>query len=129
LGLQERIAEALNPELMAPAIGQGALGIEVRIGDGVTLEALAPLNHIPTHQAVEAERALLDAFGGGCQVPLGGYARIDGDDLHLGAAVFSPDGATLIRNQDSGPMTEAKELGRRLAAALKAKGADRLLPS
>ena len=114
---------------MAPAIGQGALGIEVRIGDGVTLEALETLNHIPTHQAVEAERALLDSFGGGCQVPMGGYARIDGDDLHLGAAVFSTDGATLIRDHDSGPMTEAKVLGRRLAEALKAKGADKLLPS
>ncbi|MDA0207094.1 MAG: hydroxymethylbilane synthase [Acidobacteria bacterium] len=129
LGLQDRIAQALDPELMAPAIGQGALGIEVRIGDGVTLEAVAPLNHIPTHLAVEAERALLEAFGGGCQIPLGGHARVDGDDLVLSAAVFSHDGATLIRGQDTGPMTEAKELGRRLAASLKAKGADKLLPS
>ena len=129
LGLEERIAQALDPELMAPAIGQGALGIEVRIGDGVTLEALSTLNHVPTHQAVEAERSLLDAFGGGCQVPLGGHARVDGDDLVLSAAVFSQDGATLIRDQDTGPMTEAKELGRRLAASLKAKGADKLLPS
>ncbi len=129
LGLQDRITQALDPELMAPAIGQGALGIEVRIGDGVTLEALETLNHLRTHQAVEAERALLDAFGGGCQVPLGGYARVDGDDLHLSAAVFSTDGETLIRDQNSGPIAEPKELGRRLAAALKAKGADKLLPS
>lgn len=128
LGLQDDIAEALDPELMAPAIGQGALGIEVRIGDGVTLEAVSPLNHTATHLAVEAERALLDAFGGGCQVPLGGYARADGDDLVLSAAVFSQDGETLIRDQASGPMTEAKELGRRVAASLKAKGADKLLP-
>jgi hydroxymethylbilane synthase len=128
LGLKERIAEALDPELMAPAIGQGALGIEVRIGDGVTLEAVSPLNHVPTHLAVEAERALLEAFGGGCQVPLGGHARIEGDDLVLCAAVFSQDGETLIRDQATGPMTEAKELGRRLAASLKAKGADKLLP-
>jgi hydroxymethylbilane synthase len=129
LGLEDRITQALDPELMAPAIGQGALALEVRIGDGVTLEAVSPLNHIPTHLAVEAERSLLDAFGGGCQVPLGGYARIEGDDLVLNAAVFSQDGVTLIRDQDSGPMTEAKELGRRLAASLKAKGADKLLPS
>lgn len=128
LGLQERIAEALDPDLMAPAIGQGALGVEVRIGDGVTLEALETLNHIPTHQAVEAERALLESFGGGCQVPLGGYARIDGDDLVLSAAVFSQDGETLVRDQATGPMTEANELGRRLAALLKTKGADKLLP-
>lgn len=128
LGLKERIAEALDPELMAPAIGQGALGIEVRIGDGVTLEAVSPLNHVPTHLAIEAERALLEAFGGGCQVPLGGHARIEGDDLVLCAAVFSQDGETLIRDQATGPMTEAKELGRRLAASLKAKGADKLLP-
>jgi hydroxymethylbilane synthase len=128
LGLQDRIAQTLDTELMAPAIGQGALGIEVRIGDGVTLEALAPLNHVPTHLAIEAERSLLDAFGGGCQVPLGGHARIDGDDIVLSAAVFSQDGETLIRDETSGPMTEARELGRRLAEALKAKGADKLLP-
>jgi len=129
LGLQDRITEALDAELMAPAIGQGALGIEVRIGDGVTLEAVSPLNHIPTHLAVEAERSLLEAFGGGCQVPLGGHARIDGDDLHLSAAVFSTDGETLIRDEVTGPMTEARELGRQLAESLKAKGADTLLPS
>jgi hydroxymethylbilane synthase len=114
---------------MAPAIGQGALGIEVRIGDGVTLEAVFPLNHVPSHLAIQAERSLLEAFGGGCQVPLGGHARVDGDDLHLSAAVFSTDGEMLIRDQTSGPMAEAKELGRRLAASLKAKGADELLPS
>ena len=129
LGLKDRIAQALDTETMAPAIGQGALGIEVRIGDGVTLEAVSALNHVPTHQAVEAERSLLDAFGGGCQVPLGGYARVDGDDLYLSAAVFSQDGSSLIRDQDWGPMTEAKELGRRLAASLKSKGADELLPA
>ncbi len=129
LGLPDRIAQALAPEVMAPAIGQGALGIEVRIGDGVTLEAVFPLNHVPTHLAVEAERSLLEAFGGGCQVPLGGYARADVDDLHLSAAVFSTDGETLIRDQATGPMAEAKEVGRRLAASLKAKGADKLLPS
>jgi hydroxymethylbilane synthase len=59
---------------------------------------------------------------------LGGHARIEGDDLVLCAAVFSQDGETLIRDQATGPMTEAKELGRRLAASLKAKGADKLLP-
>lgn len=128
LGWQDRITEALDPEVMAPAIGQGALGIEVRIGDGVTLEAVSPLNHTVTHLAVEAERALLRAFGGGCQVPLGGHARVDGDDLILSGAVFSQDGETLIRDQTMGPMTEAKELGLRLAASLKAKGADKLLP-
>ncbi len=128
LGWQDRIAEALDPDLMAPAIGQGALGIEVRIGDGVTLEAVSPLNHTATHLAVEAERALLHAFGGGCQVPLGGCARVDGDNLVLSGAVFSQDGETLIRDQMTGPMTEAKQLGRRLAASLKTKGADKLLP-
>src|SRR5690606_35578151 len=106
--LQDRITEALDPQMMAPAVGQGALGIEVRIGDGVTLEAVSPLNHTPTHLAVEAERALLDAFGGGCQVPLGGYGRIDGDDIHLSAAVFSTDGETLFRDEATGPMTEAR---------------------
>jgi hydroxymethylbilane synthase len=60
---------------------------------------------------------------------LGGHARVDGDDLYLSAAVFSTDGETLIRDQTAGPMAEAKELGRRLAASLKAKGADELLPS
>lgn len=129
LGLQDRIAEALDPAVMAPAIGQGALGIEVRIGDGVTLEALAPLNHLPTHQAVEAERALLKAFGGGCQVPLGGNALIQIETLLLSAAVFSEDGETFISDSAFGPISEPRELGRRLAESLKAKGASALLPS
>lgn len=129
LGWEDRITEALDPGVMAPAIGQGALAIEVRIGDGVTLEAIGPLNDTTTHLAVEAERALLGAFGGGCQVPLGGHAHVTGDELYLSAAVFSQDGSTLIRDEAIGPMTEPHELGKHLAASLKAKGAGDVLPS
>jgi hydroxymethylbilane synthase len=127
LGWEDRITEALDPDVMAPAIGQGALAIEVRIGDGVTLEAIAPLNDTSTRFAVEAERSLLAAFGGGCQVPLGGHARVEGENLVLSGAVFSEDGSSLIRDEVSGPITEPHELGRRLAELLKAKGAGDLM--
>ncbi len=129
LGLEDRIAEALDPEVVSPAVGQGALGVEVRIGDGVTLEALSPLNHVESHLAVEAERALLDAFGGGCQAPLGGLAQVEGEDLRMSAAAFSQDGATWIREEASGARTDAREIGRSLADALKAAGASELVPA
>ncbi len=128
LGWEDRITEPLDPEIMAPAIGQGALAIEVRIGDGVTLEAVSPLNDTATHLSVEAERALLHAFGGGCQVPLGGHAHVRGEELFLSAAVFSEDGSAVIRDEAAGPMTEPRELGKQLAESLKEKGAGDLLP-
>ena len=125
LKLDDRIAESLVPEKMAPAVGQGALGIEIREGDSEVGEALAPLDHPSTRREVEAERTLLDRLGGGCQVPLGAYAVLRGGVVHLQAAVVSADGGTVIRAEEEGE--DSVELGERTAEKLLAAGAAKLI--
>ena len=127
LGLEGRIAERLDPEVMCPAIGQGALAIETRAGDGETRKLLAPLDDPAARAETTAERALLAALGGGCQLPLGGSARLAGDRLRLTAVVASPDGAELVRVTLGGPASDPAELGRRAAEDLLRRGADRIL--
>ena len=126
LGWESRIAEILPPEIVCPAVGQGALAIETaagRTGPG------ARLNHAPTQSAVTAERALLGALGGGCQVPIGAYATVTGGRLSLQAVVVSPDGADLVRDRSEGPAADAQRIGGDLGKALLAAGADRILES
>jgi hydroxymethylbilane synthase len=127
LGLGHRIAELLDPEVMCPAIGQGALAVEARTDDPATRAALAPLEDHAARTAVTAERALLAALGGGCRVPIGGTARITNGRLHLAGLVASPDGTRLVRVGLEGPISDPAELGRRAAAALLAQGAHQLL--
>jgi hydroxymethylbilane synthase len=127
LGLGEVITEILDPQRMLPAVGQGALGLECRANDQATQEALERLNHPPTRQAVLAERSLLRALGGGCQVPLGAAAAVDGDTLTLRAAVLSPDGSRRVEAAGSGAAAEAEEVGRRLAEELLRRGARELI--
>jgi hydroxymethylbilane synthase len=127
LGLEGRITEALDPAVMAPAVGQGALGIEIREGDEETLAVLKPIEHEATRQAVEAERALLEALGGGCQVPLGAHAHAEAGELQLVAAVVAPDGSRVIRTQARGPLSRPRELGRSAAEALLRDGAAALI--
>jgi hydroxymethylbilane synthase len=129
MGWQQRIAQTLDPELMAPAIGQGALGIEIRAGDDATREILQPLNHAATATTTSAERALLRALGGGCQVPLGGYALLAGGRLHLSAVVVSPDGATLVGAHEEGSPDDPEGLGLRVAQQLRAQGAEDIMRS
>ena len=127
LSLDGRIAELLDPEVMCPAIGQGALAIQCRTDDEQTRRLLAPLDDAAARAETTAERALLAELGGGCQVPIGGSARLTGDRLRLTAIVASPDGAHLIRAVLEGPASEAAELGRRTAHDLLERGADRIL--
>jgi hydroxymethylbilane synthase len=123
LGWAERITELLTPERMVPAVGQGALAIETR-AEGPARALCQPLDHGPTRAAVTAERALLAALGGGCQVPIGAHAVLEDDGLlHLTAIVAHPDGHTLLRHQDSAPPAEAAALGQRTAARLLDSGA------
>src|SRR5438552_11380706 len=96
LGLSSRISEALEPKVMCPAVGQGALAVETRVGEN-TCRAL---DHAATRAAVTAERAVLSALGGGCLTPIGAHARVDGKRIHLLAIVLSTDGAESVR--DSG---------------------------
>src|SRR6266566_309359 len=123
LGWIGRIAEFLEPEVMCPAVGQGALAVETRIGDN-TCQAL---DHAPTRAAVTAERAVLSALGGGCLTPMGGHARVERGQLHLMAIVLSVDGAESVRDQAAGPASEAQRIGRDLGERLLKQGAARLL--
>jgi hydroxymethylbilane synthase len=127
LGWEERIAEILPLEAMLPAVGQGALAIETREGDSVARAACRPLEDMGARCAVTAERALLAALGGGCQVPVGAYAEVSGGALSLRAVVVSPDGAQAVRDQIRGAPAEADELGRELAERLLASGAEAIL--
>ena len=126
LGWGARIAEILPPEVMCPAVGQGALALETRAASP-GFDACAALDHPATHAAVTAERALLAALGGGCQVPIGAHATVDGARLHLTAVVASPDGAESVRGECEGPLSEADSIGRRLGADLLTRGARRIL--
>jgi hydroxymethylbilane synthase len=123
LGWGDRIAEILAPEQMCPAVGQGALAIETRAG----FDAIAFLDHPDTHTAILAERAVLRALGGGCQVPIGAYATVSQGRVHLLAIVAAPDGTQVIRAQAEGAAADAAEIGARLAADLLQRGARQIL--
>ena len=126
LGWAHRIAEILPPEVMCPAVGQGALAVETR-EEGEARDICAALDHAATRAAVTAERAVLAALGGGCQVPIGAHAVIEGDSLGLIAAVIAPDGDRMVKKNDRGAVADAAEIGRRLGEALLMDGAREIL--
>ena len=126
LGWGDRIAELLPVETMCPAVGQGALAIETR-ASGAGFEACCGMDHAATHAAVTAERGVLLALGGGCQVPIGAYATVDGGRLRIVAIVASPNGAELVRGESEGPAGEAARIGRELGQELLERGARRIL--
>jgi hydroxymethylbilane synthase len=127
LGREEVISQVLPLDTMLPAVGQGALCVEVRTGDGATLDLIAALDHPSTRQATEAERALLRRLEGGCQVPIGAYARAEGGTLHLRGLVAALDGTRLVRGEMRSPVSKAAELGTRLARRLLAGGGEAIL--
>lgn len=127
LGFHDRIRATMAPELSLPAVGQGALGIEARLGDARVAALVAPLNHADTHARVSAERAMNRRLQGGCQVPIAGYATLDGDTLLLRGLVGSVDGSEVLQDAVSGPVAEAEALGIALAERLLAAGAGRIL--
>jgi hydroxymethylbilane synthase len=123
LGWSSRIAEFLDPEVMCPAVGQGALAVETRIGEN----ACQALDDAATRAAVTAERAVLSALGGGCLTPIGAHARVEGEQLRLMAIVLSVDGAQSVRGQADGMVGDAQRIGRELGEKLLKEGAARLL--
>jgi hydroxymethylbilane synthase len=126
LGWGDRIAEILPTDVMCPAVGQGALAIETRAA-GAGFDAVRSLDHAGAHAAVLAERGLLGALGGGCQVPIGAHATVDGGRLRLLGLVASPDGGEVVRGEAEGPVSEAASLGRALGQELLERGARRIL--
>jgi len=127
LGMEARIRERLDPAVSLPAVGQGAICIECRQEDATTNALLAPLNHSDTQICVTAERSLNAHLEGGCQVPIGGFAELHGDELHLRGMVGEPDGSRLLRAEIRGPSAQAEQLGAQLAQQLLAQGAKDIL--
>ena len=129
LGLDGHITEILPVDVLTPAVGQGALAVEVRADDRRTRRLLKQIDHPPTRQAVTAERAVLATLGGGCQVPLGAYAAVapEGELLRLIAVVASLDGKRLIRVEREGPVRRPVALGRSVARELLRRGAAQIL--
>lgn len=127
LEMKERIRDFIAPEVSLPANGQGAVGIECRIDDDVTKALLAPLEHTETRIRVNAERAMNRHLEGGCQVPIGAYALVDGEHVHLRGLVGAIDGSEILRDQISGHVNDAEKLGIELAKKLLAQGADKIL--
>ena len=127
MGQAARITQVIPYSVMLPAVGQGALAIEVRCGDERADKLAAALNDPATEAAVTAERAMLGRLEGGCHVPIGAIAEVDDGILRIKGVVAALDGAKVIRVEEEGPPDEAADVGTRVAERLLAMGADRLL--
>lgn len=127
LGLQARIRSVISPELSIPAVGQGALGIEISATRTDLLTVLAPLNHADTEVCVKAERAMSRALAGSCTVPLGAYATRHADAIEITGFVASVDGKQMLIETATGHRNNAEALGQQLANQLLASGAGEIL--
>jgi hydroxymethylbilane synthase len=130
LGLNARITEVISPEIVLPAVGQGALGVQFFETNWDELQFLKKLEDPETMLAVTAERALMAELHGGCRLPLGAWARFDGATMNLDACVLSDDGLQIVRGRASRRCEngrEATELGRSVAQEMLAAGADKIL--
>jgi hydroxymethylbilane synthase len=127
LNMDDRIRQIFTENIMLPAIGQGAIGIECREGDSNTMELIKVLNDPLTASRVIAERALNRRLNGGCQVPIGGFAQIEGDNLTLQGFVGDLEGKQVLRESIQGSIDSAESLGDTLGKTLLAQGADKLL--
>ena len=127
LGLGYRIRQRIPIDQMCPAVGQGALGIEVRQGDAFVLEVLKAINDPEAALAVTAERTFLRSLGGGCQVPIAAHAWVDHQQLLMIGVVADLDGTSVFRSQDQSPIGDAVQLGNRLAEKLLDMGARQIV--
>ncbi len=127
LGKTELIQQIIPAEIMCPAAGQGALGIEIREGDAKSREVLQFLDDVAARAATTCERALLNRLGGGCQVPIGAFAEIRNKKLHLESIVADPDGSKLLRDSRDGD--DPEKLGNDAGAELLRRGGDQILES
>lgn len=121
LGMTDVASSAIAPEDMLPAIAQGAIGIERRTSDTRVAALLAPLNDLPTTQRLSAERAFLAALDGSCEMPIAGLAVIEGPEIWLRGEILRPDGSESLHEEGRAPLADAAELGRELAARLRAR--------
>ncbi|AJR06983.1 hydroxymethylbilane synthase [Photobacterium gaetbulicola] len=127
LKMEDRIRDAIAPETSLPAVGQGAVGIECRLDDERVRQLLDALNHRDTETRVLCERAMNNRLQGGCQVPIGSYSVLDGDQIWLRALVGEPDGSQIVRGEIRGHRDDAEQLGVQLADQLLGEGAKAIL--
>ena len=127
LGFENRITQYLDDALMLPAVGQGALCVEIRENDTHAGNLVAPLDHPITHLTIRAERAFLRKLGGSCQVPMAALGTIENDRIALQGRVASLDGKRIVQDAVSGPSDDPEKLGNFLADRLIADGADDIL--
>ncbi|HXX16508.1 MAG TPA: hydroxymethylbilane synthase [Candidatus Eremiobacteraceae bacterium] len=127
LGWSQKITEPLSTDISLPAVGQGAIAIEARVKDQKAAEILGKLDDEETRTVIIAERALMEALQGGCQVPMGAWARMERGELVMEAVVCSVDGVQYVRQKASAPPGQAAELGQRMAQMLLEGGARNIL--
>ncbi len=127
LGMDSFIKQKIPFEIMLPAVAQGVIGIEIRENDTKTAELLRSINDDETEICVSAERAFLRTLEGGCQVPIGGHARLNGDKIGLEGFVGNFDGSATMRDEISGNSENAAQLGKELAERMIENGANNLL--
>jgi hydroxymethylbilane synthase len=127
MGFIQRITQYLPVELMLPAVGQGALGLEIRADDNELKKNLVKISHVPTYTEVTAERSFLRHLGGGCRLPIAALGKLEGEKLSLEGLVAAPQGSGIIRNKVQGSVFEAEELGIKLAEMILASGGKKLL--
>ncbi len=127
LGYKERITQNITSDLSLPAVGQGAIGIECRIDDERINSLIAPLNHHPTYLRVRAERAMNTRLNGGCQVPIAGFAELDGDTLTLRGLVGFPDGSKIFRSEKTGSVEDGEAIGIAVAEDILSQGGNAAL--
>jgi len=127
LGATHRITEVFAPDAFLPAVGQGAIGVECRADDSDTANAVEKLDDAETRSAIIAERSLLSTLEGGCQVPLGAWARLEREELVLEACVCSVDGTQYIKQRATAAPAQARPLGERMGRLLIEAGAQSIL--
>lgn len=129
MGISEKITQIIPGDIIVPAIGQGALGLELRSDDAETAKLVSFLDDAESRIAVQAERAFLKCFGGGCQLPIAARAEVNEDVVNIVAVVASLDGKTLLKDQAAGGVQHAESLGKRTAQRILKKGGKEILDS
>jgi len=127
LGLEDRISEVISKDIILPAIGQGAIGIQMRTEDNDVLEIISWLNDVTTQQQVETERIISRRLYGGCQLPIAAYAEVDQEYIRISGMVGRLDGSEIIKDSINGNLREREALGLQLAETLLKNGADDIL--